>query len=271
MADDMMSEPFGTVPIAEVHLPRSPLLRALAQVRFPRLVAMSPQNIETTVGFVVEKLKDDYPILGEQREAQVTLTPEGVTQTPGARLWQMRSPDESWQVTLGETFVSLDTKAYTSRADFAQRLEVVLAGIADTIAPPFADRLGVRYTNRVEDSGLLLRIEELVRPEILGGLAVPRPEGVALVHTLSESLYTVGSRMLHARWGLLPAGVLLDPTLPAPASSSWVLDLDSFTQVRSSFDAAELALAAEELAGAAYQYFRWVVTPEFLKAFGGET
>jgi uncharacterized protein (TIGR04255 family) len=72
MADDMMSEPFGTVPIAEVPLPRPPLLRALAQVRFPRLVAMSPQNIETTVGFVVEKLKDDYPILGEQREAQVT-------------------------------------------------------------------------------------------------------------------------------------------------------------------------------------------------------
>src|ERR1039458_10789434 len=114
MADDMMSEPFGAVPIAEMPLPRSPLVRALAQVRFPRLVAMSPQNIETTVGFVVEKLKDDYPILGEQREAQVTLTPEGVTQTPGARLWQLRSPDESWQVTIGETFVSLDTKAYRS-------------------------------------------------------------------------------------------------------------------------------------------------------------
>jgi uncharacterized protein (TIGR04255 family) len=270
MADDMTSEPFGTVPIAEVPLPRSPLLRALAQVRFPRLVAMSPQNIETTVGFVVEKLKDDYPILGEQREAQVTLTPEGVTQTPGARLWQLRSPDESWQVTLGETFVSLDTKAYSSRADFAQRLETVLAGIAETIAPPFSDRLGVRYTNRVEDSNLLLRIEELVRPEILGGVAVPRPEGVALVHTLSESLYTIGPRMLHARWGLLPAGVMFDPALPAAVGSSWVLDLDSFTQVRSSFDAAELASAAEELAGAAYQYFRWVVTPEFLKAFGGE-
>src|ERR1039457_7256444 len=283
MADDMMSEPFGAVPIAEVPLPRSPLVRALAQVRFPRLVAMSPQNIETTVGFVVEKLKDDYPILGEPRDAQVTLTPEGdlgfarltltpegVTQTPAARLWQLRSPDESWQVTIGETFVSLDTKAYSSRADFAQRLATVLSGIAETVAPPFADRLGVRYTNRVEDSSLLLRLEELVRPEILGGDAVPRPEGVAPVHTMSESLYSVGSRMLHAQWGLLPAGVVLDPTLPPGVGPSWVLDLDSFTQVRSSFDAAELASVAEELAGAAYQYFRWIVTAEFLKAFGGE-
>ncbi|SRR5579875_2477038 len=270
MADDIVSEPFGTVPVAEVPLPRSPLLRTLAQVRLPKLVAMSPQRIETTVGFVVEKLQDGYPILGEQREAQATLTPDGVTQTPGARLWQLRSPDESWQVTLGETFVSLATKTYSSRTDFTQRLETVLTVIAETIAPPFADRLGVRYTNRIEDSTLLQRIEELVRPEILGGLAVPRPEEVALVHTISQSLYAIGPRMLHARWGLLPAGVTLDPELPTTVGSSWVLDLDSFTQVRSDFDPAELASAAKELAGAAYQYFRWAVTTEFLKAFGGE-
>lgn len=269
MADRVLSEPFGKDPVVEVPLTRSPLVRALAQVRFPRLVAMSPQNIDATIGLVLERLKADYPILGEQREAQVTLTPDGVSQTPGARLWQLRSPDDVWQVTLGETFVSLDTKAYTSRADFTRRLEAVLAGIAETIAPPFAERLGVRYINRVEDSALLLRLQELVRPEVLGGIAVPRPEGVVLAHTISESLYAIGSRMLHARWGLLPPGGVFDPTLPASAGSSWVLDLDSFTEVRSAFAASVLASEAEELASAAYRYFRWVVTEEFLKAFGG--
>lgn len=269
MTDVVLSEPFGADPVAEVPLTRSPLVRALAQVRFPRLVAMSAQNIDATISLVVEKLKDGYPILGEQREAQVTLTPDGVSQTPGARLWQLRSPDDAWQVTLGETFVSLDTKAYTSRADFTRRLAAVLAGIAETIAPPFAERLGVRYTNRIENSVLLLRLEELVRPEVLGGVAVPRPEGVVLAHTMSESLYKIDSRMLHARWGLLPPGAVIDPALPPSADSSWILDLDSFTQDRSPFDASMLASAAEELASAAYRYFRWVVTEEFLKAFGG--
>jgi len=267
---DTLSGPFEAEPIAEVALARPPLVRALAQVRFPRLVAMSQHNIETTVGFVIERLKVDYPILGEQREAEVTLTPEGVSQTQGAKLWQMRSSDEAWQVTLGETFVSLDTKNYSSRSDFTQRLAAVLTGIAATVAPPFAERLGVRYTNRIDDPDLLLRLGELVRPEILGGLAVPRPEGVTLAHTISESLYLLGPRMLHARWGLLPPGVVLDPTLPTSTGSSWVLDLDSFTQVKSDFDATGLALAAEELAGAAYRYFRWVVTDEFLRAFGGK-
>lgn len=269
MPDILLSGPFEVEPVAEIPLSRSPLVRALAQVRFPHLVAMSQQNIETTVGFVVERLKDDYPILGEQREVQVTLTPEGVSQTQGGKLWQMRSPDEAWQVTLGETFVSLDTKDYSSRADFIQRLATVLTSIAETVAPPFAERLGVRYTNRIDDPSLLLRLEKLVRSEILGGLAVPRPEGVTLAHTMSESLYQINSRMLHARWGLLPPGTVLDPTLPTSKDSSWVLDLDSFIQVRSEFDATGLASAAAELASAAYRYFRWVVTDEFLKAFGG--
>jgi uncharacterized protein (TIGR04255 family) len=269
MTDIVLSEPFGEDPVAEVSLTRSPLVRALAQVRFPRLVAMSAQNIDATIGVAIERLKSDYPIFSEQREAQVTLTPEGVSQTPGARLWQLRSPDDAWQVTLGETFISLETKSYTSRADFVERLADVLTGVAETIAPPFAERLGVRYTNRIEDSALLLRLEELVRPEVLGGVAVPRPDGVVLVHTMSESLYKIESRMLHARWGLLPPGVVIDPTLPQAAGSNWILDLDSFTQDRSSFDASTLASAAEELASAAYRYFRWVVTEEFLRAFGG--
>lgn len=269
MMNIVSSGPFGADPVEEVSLARSPLVRVLAQVRFPRLVAMSPQNIDTTIGFVVEKLKDDYPIFGKQREVQVTLTPDGVSQTPGAQVWQLRSPDDAWQVTLGETFVSLDTKAYTSRADFTGRLATVLARIAETIAPPFVERLGVRYTNRVEDSALLLRLQELVRPEVLGGIAVPRPEGVLLAHTMSESLYEIDSRMLHARCGLLPPGAIFDPTLPPAAGSSWVLDLDSFTQDRTTFDASALASDADELASAAYRYFHWVVTEEFLKAFGG--
>ena len=270
MADTALRGPFGTDPIAEVSLPRSPLVRALAQVRFPRLVAMSQPNIEGTVGFVVERLKNAYPILGEQREAQVTLTFEGASQTQGAKLWQMRSPDEAWQVTLGETFVSLETKEYSSRADFIEHLMYVLAAVADTIAPPFADRLGVRYTNRIEDPALLLRLGDLVRSEMLGGLAVPRPEGVALAHTMSESLYQIGVTNLLARWGLLPLGTTLDPALPPSATSSWVLDVDSFTPVRSKFDAAELASTAADLASSAYRYFRWVVTEEFLREFGGD-
>jgi uncharacterized protein (TIGR04255 family) len=269
MAATAVADPFGDDPVEEVPLPGSPLVRALAQVRFPNLAALSTPSADATVGRIVEHLKDDYPIIGEQREAQLVMTQEGVTQTQGAKLWQMRSRDETWQVSLGGTFVALDTKAYTSRGDFARRLEEILRSVSEELDPPYAERLGVRYTNRIEEPERVLRIQELVRPEVLGGLAVPRPGDVALAHTLTESLYTIGSRMLHVRWGLLPPNAQIDPTLPAASSTSWILDLDSFVQDRLDFDASALAAAAERLASAAYRYFRWAVTEDFLKEFGG--
>lgn len=270
MDASVVTEPFGDDLLEEVPLPRSPLVRALGQVRFPNLAALSTPSADATVGLVVDRLKDDYPIFGEQREAQIVMTPEGVTQTQGAKLWQMRSRDEAWQVTLGGTFVALDTKAYTSRGDFARRLEGILRAISEVLDPPYAERLGVRYTNRIEKPELVLRIQELVKPEVLGGLAVPRPGDVALAHTLTESLYTIGSRMLHVRWGLLPPNAQIDPTLPPASSKNWVFDLDSFAEERLDFDASALASTAESLASAAYRYFRWAVTEDFLKEFGGD-
>ena len=88
---------------------------------------------------------------------------------------------------------------------------------------------------------------------------------------MSECLYQFGSRMLRVQWGLLPPGTAIDPTLPALSDRSWMLDLDSFVEQRSQFDADAIASTVVELAGNAYRYFRWVVTEKFLAAFGGET
>lgn len=270
MTQAVLSSPFGTEPIEEVVLDRSPLVRVLAQVRIPGLVLMSGQHLEGTVDRVVTALGTEYPILTTQHEMQLTITPEGVQQAPGQRIWQLRSGDERWQITLGETFIALECRIYGSRHEFIDRLSAALAAFRQTVSPPYAERLGVRYINRIDETEQLLRLDQLVRPEVLGGLAVPRPDGVALAHMMSESMYSVGSRWLHARWGLLPAGAMLDPTIPPRLSSSWVLDLDSFTQERLSFDNALPGVAAE-LASNAYRYFRWVVTTDFLTTFGGRS
>jgi uncharacterized protein (TIGR04255 family) len=269
MAEATLDSPFGSEPIEEIPLSSSPLIRALAQARYPRLVAMSKSNIDSTVARVVELLGAEYPIRDEQREAQITLGPDGVTTTPGANIWQLRSPDEVWQVSIAESFVSLETKKYVSRSDFTEKLQKVLQAIGETVSPPFVERLGMRYTNRIEDPDLLLRLQDLVRPEVLGGFAVPRPDGVTLSHTMSESLYMVGVNNLHARWGLLPGGTTFETSLKPLRESSWFLDIDSFSQERTLFNSEVLSVQAAALASSAYRYFRWVVKPEFIEAFGG--
>ncbi len=275
MAEVGLSSPFGDEEVEDVFLPDAPLARVVAQIRYPRLSVLATDDAGANA--IAAALRDTYPLLNEAQEVSVTITPEGVSQAPGGgRLWQLRSVDLDWQVSFGPEFVSLDTSAYTSRENFTARLEAVLTCFADKIAPPFAERIGVRYINRVENA-TVDELKELVRPEVLGGLAVPM-HTVTMAHSLSEALYNLrpdilkgGAVMdgLQARWGVLPPGAVLDPTLPPVPTSSWVLDLDSFRVGKADFAADAIAGEVRNLAERAYRYFRWVVTPTFLTRFGG--
>ena len=262
--------PFGSGAVDEVPLAQAPLVRVLSQVRIPKLVTMSGSDLAPTLDRVIHGLAADYPIVNVQHEQQITLTPGGIEQTPGQQVWALRSNDSRWQLTLGETYLTITDAAYTSREDFVDRLAHALTVFAEIVQPPYAERFGVRYINRIDDPAQLSsnRLRELVRPEVLGGLAVPLPPDVALAQALSDSLYIVGQRFLRARWGLMPIGAVLDPTVPSIASQSWVLDLDSFTQGQLPIDE-QFTTVAADLALGAYRYFRWVVTDEFLSTFGG--
>lgn len=265
-----MTRPFGDEPLVEVPLPRAPLARTLVQVRFPRLSTLV--SGDGVANAFAAALGQQYPILHEQRETSITITPDGVTQSPGqGRIWQLRSADESWQISLGDSFLSLDTAAYVSRDDFAVRLHAAWAAFADVASPPFVERIGVRYINRITDPDILSDLATLVRPEVLGGLGV-QLEGVTLVHSVSETLYQIDEQDgLQTRWGMLPPGAVLDPTVIPVAVPGWVFDLDSFRQAKTSADPNEVAEHLSALASRAYRYFRWAVKTDFLTRFGGES
>lgn len=268
MVEAALTSPFGDEQVNEVLLSETPLVRVVTQVRFPRLSALASGD-EAASTFAAA-VRSDFPILNESREMEVTITPEGITQAPGAgRTWQLQSADEKWQVSFGDAFFAVDTANYSGRADFSTRVGEVWRAFNDIVAPPFTQRVGVRYINRITDPDRLDELSTLVRPEVLGGLGVPLG-GVQLGHSMSEALYQVGEQDgLQARWGMLPPGAILDPTLSAVSERSWVLDLDSFRVDRGAADSAVVASQVTDLAERAYRYFRWVVTPEFLERFGG--
>lgn len=264
----MLESPFGSEPVDEVFLPRAPLVRVLSQVRFPKILALLTDE---AVAPIQEALKGQYPVLRQEHTVGVLITPEGVTNHEQKEtVWRFQSKTGDWQVSLGPTFVALDTDAYLSRGDFCSRLDQVLDVIARVAQPAIAERIGIRYFDRLDDPEQLGRLGALVRPEILGGLAIPLPDGVALGHTLSESLFALPDGQLLARWGLLPPGAVLDPTVPAVAGVSWVLDLDVFNAGRFDFDPAAIGATARRFADQAYRFFRWAVTDDFLRDAGGE-
>lgn len=264
--DDTAPSPFeGYVP--EIPLPAAPLAKVLAQLRYPRPLDFLG---EASVGPVRTALASRYPVNREGKATAVLITPSGVSQqqTPDTN-WIFEDIQSEWKITLADQAVTIETTAYTSRAAFCERLSDVMHVVAETLHPPIYDRLGIRYINRLEGTEVLDGLERLVQPVALAGLPIPHNR-VQLQHSLCDTLFIDGNAQLQVRWGWLPAGTGIDLTVPPPQVPYWLLDIDSFTGKGGPFDLSVLDAQARDLAERAHRFFRWIVTDEFLKRFGGE-
>jgi uncharacterized protein (TIGR04255 family) len=262
--------PFSDEVVAETPLLRAPLARVLAQVRWPRTTLVS-DNLDAVAREFGAAVAGAYPLSGSRQEMTLLVSPEGVTQQPGATVHQFTSADDDWVVSLSATFIVLESRKYTSRTDFCERLKLNLDALKSIVAIPISDRVGFRYINRLHSPEDMDDLAQLVRPEVMGGATVPLAGKAELLHCISESLYVLGDVRLMARWAQLPPGGTTDPMVPPVDSRSWLLDLDASQEARKPFDPVALAGAASELSGVAYRFFRWSVEPAFLERFGAST
>jgi len=108
----------------------------------------------------------------------------------------------------------------------------------------------------------------MVKPEVLG---ISRTAlGAAAELNMTECVMQAEEGRIQGRWGLLPQNATHDPAvLPPLGEKSWVLDLDMFSTEQMAFDASELAELTKKFAGRIYSVFRWMVTDEFLRVYGG--
>lgn len=183
--------------------------------------------------------------------------------------WRFVAEDEAWSVSLAPDFVALETTHYSNRNDFFGRFGEVLNALAKVTEPGLVgyERFGVRYVNRIRSPQLDV-LPSLVRPEVLG---VVGPLLDDLAFSVCESSFVVGDAALRARWGLLPAGATTDPTtIDLLNEASWILDIDMSVERQPEFDPATVVAKGKEFAEASYSLFRWCVTDDFLKAYGGK-
>ena len=72
------------------------------------------------------------------------------------------------------------------------------------------------------------------------------------------------------RWGILPPNVVIEPTLmDGHPEQTWVLDIDTFSNATHPYQHRLLTDLFTALAHRSYAVFRYVVTDEFLRFFGG--
>ncbi|WP_338046548.1 TIGR04255 family protein [Polyangium spumosum] len=251
-----------------MHLERPPLVQVIAQVRFPPILALGRQE---SVAPFQEAIRRRYPILRpESVPERLLLGVDGPVVQPSTMLWRFHDKDDVWRVALTTNSISLQANKYSSRADFFERLHQLLdelVRVTDPVAAGY-ERFGIRYVNRVRHPELE-HLSRMVQPEVLGVANIGF--GPELIFSVCESSFAVDDAQLRARWGLLPPRATTDPTaIREIDESSWILDLDMFVEKQPEFDASVVVERGQRFAETIYAFFRWCVTDEFLRTYGGQ-
>jgi len=260
------TNPLTSAAPGEVPLPRAPLVRVIAQVRFSSILAV--RQAEFIAAFQ-EAIRADYPILRREEQRSLFFGPRSVATPESQVIWRFSDGEGAWRVSLTPEFVALETTAYSSRSDFIQRMRSILRAVEDHLRPSIAIRVGLRYIDRLTGRELE-HIGDLVRRDMLGIVNTRLFEHAE--HALSDALFHVPEtkEKIRARWGHIPAGFTVDPHAIEPIEErSWILDLDMFSTEQRSFEAEALARDLERFAERIYTLFRWAVTEEFLCRYGG--
>jgi uncharacterized protein (TIGR04255 family) len=264
--------PLTGPPPAEVPLTRAPLVRVIAQVRFPQILSI--RNPDKVAGFQ-DAIRGTYPVLVEEPTKEVIFIPPGEPEIRDSRIWRFldHEPEWKWRASVSPDFVALETNAYQSRTDFLARLETIVAAAEDAFNPAEARRLGVRYIDRLTDAAVA-RVDKLIQPKVLGiALEDGKPPvnlAAAAAHLLTEARFIADEGQIQARWGSLPGNATIDPNALDPIPDpSWVMDLDMFTEKPQAFMTASILSEATSFTQRIYSVFREMITDEFLKYYGG--
>ena len=265
-----LDTPLAGPPPPEVPLADPPLVRVIAQVRFPLVASLEKREF---IASFQEAIRGVYPVLRPEESPGVVLGPQGVLDARSNTSWRFTEASGAWRVTLAPDFLALDTTRYSSRDDFMRRWGVVLQALKEHVAPRVMDRLGIRYIDRVSGQNLT-DLPKLVRPEVAGILGSPLAHHAR--HAISENVFVLpeDEGQVTVRWGLLPAQSTVDPGGLGPIDEpSWILDTDAFQSYPAESCELSVNSVVEQARGFAeriYSIFRWAVTDEFLRRYGGQ-
>ncbi len=146
-------KPLSIDAVSQVPLARSPLVRVIAQVRYPTVLAIHNRS---QMSKFHELVRDTYPFLHMDSSQNVILKEFQSPTIVSEQIWRLLDdqPEYFWRVSVGENFVAIETSAYESRSHFLERLRMAMDSIDETFRPGMANRLGLRYVDQIQGKGL---------------------------------------------------------------------------------------------------------------------
>ena len=254
----------GPIP-EEILLAHPPLKLALAQIKFSPILTINQPNSPQVAAFQ-EAVREEYPDYQADSPVSVALGPQGM-QVSSSIHHRFKSGD-GWEISLTQDFATLTTTRYRNKNDFAAKVGEMSKAVREHINPRQANRLGVRFIDRIEKKPLH-QAGDYIAPAYWGALS---DFGEQTQSMLTESILNLseGETMI-VRWGLIPANHQIPSTsIPPIETPCWILDSDIHAQKFESFNPEEIAECTEQLAGRIYAVFRAVFNDNFIRHCGGK-
>ena len=257
--------PFGGPAPGERPLANSPLVRVVVQVRFSSVLRIDSKE---GVAPFQELVRSEYPLLEQVISQGLQITVAGNVpnfQPVASNVWRFSDAQKKFIASLTSDALTLETPAYPGRSAFIGRWAQLLRWVHETYAPGLALRVGIRFLNRIHGDAVG-KLPDLIAPNLIGVALPEYREHVS--QAISEANLSVEEGAMLLRWGIVPKNATIDPALlESVATSSWLLDIDTFSTDQRIFEAEALASDSKCLAERAYAVFRWAFKEEGLAHF----
>ena len=240
-----------------IELKRPPLQLVVCQVRFPpilELVAGDPP-----VKFQ-EALKHRYPVTHRDQSLEMRSVGGEAPLLRTSHHWRFDDADSKWTVSLGDSFLSLETGHYRRFTDFVQRFDELLDISRDLFPLEIRDRFGLRYIDRLSKrvcpnlpDNWLTQIQSDLIP-LRGWRGEGEPQKGQL-----ETRYAFDGQILTIRCTTVDRG------FSGADEDEFVLDIDCYCADRAPLG--NLAELMRDFKQMAYNVFRWAVG-DLISSFG---
>jgi len=263
--DEVM--PFGDLPPADrTLLAKPPLELALVEVRYlPIGDAITAEQMLAIRDVASSEVQFGRLEPARAEQVQLSVSPNGEASTSVRNVmegWQLLSGDGKLSAQVMPEALVVQTLAYERWSISLRRpLQALLAGLAEVLAPPLAQRIGLRYVDRFVDPAATSAQawRDRIDPHLMGVAGHPVLGGKVL-GAQQQLEVTLGPTQA----AVLRHGPFRDPG--AGGAVSYLLDIDVFDVASAAFNPEAVVAVAERLNRTALSLFQQVLTPTYLRS-----
>lgn len=259
-----MVRPFSGKFVKPAIFTKSPLVLVIFQIRWENLTSLS-DDLSGEANAISAEISEKFPYSGITNEVSFRIDQSGVGTEPGSKIYNWFSLNKAKTVTLAPTFLTIQTSEYFGLENFMEDVAYVLRATLNHVRVPAISRAGFRYVNRALGNQ---SSANFVEPPLAAAQKLRLSDRVEIRHSISDLNLGVGQNSIQTRVGLLPPGISIDPAILPTEETSWIFDLDAFTDIKFYANVDDILDKGRELADLAYDFFITYTTDDFKMAHG---